>query len=282
MATIVTKAVIEMRLEDENGNSILVRKYQDGVATIKIHTKFYHYEILKEDEEKQTSTTEIEAGLEFFQEINEIEKFISGAFDRESNFNKVINQLFNKPEDEEFLAFELIIEDATAIIMKENSSIYDIEETINNAVNRAVISELKRMAESLVKENMIQDQVEAILEYQEVPYVSEQAEERVNEICEEYCDKLDDSEENEIDPNFAIEFITYVYYMIVEMHADYKIAIKTAYETFQSIDYGLESTNDELNSIKIVEKYLKYGKEIREWYENKAHQELIADLDFFK
>lgn len=253
MTTIVNNYSRTVVFQDTNENFIEVCQFKDGFAYVDI-----------------TSRIMVDAkGIKSIKIVNRecIVRFISGCFEEGSNFKEKLFEAFNVDESMEFIGF--ILGDKEKI-SKENSDVWGIEEALHCLVN-SYEAELRKETEKMLKE-YTQKRDEIFKAANRVAF-----EAKDGYTAEDIQNELESLKEDNGQVQFAIIFALYTRYVMEEENLEIHRAADKTYEEIVEYVYPKVSPEDLENIINWLEKYWKYGKEIKEWYIDK----MVKDLNGF-
>lgn len=255
MATIVTNVSKTVVFQDSNGNNIEVCNFKDGFVYLYLQIQV----LLTQDGTKSVEISNRKG----------IVQFISGCFEEGSNFKEMLFEEFNLDENTNFKGFMLPMGER---IEKENSDIWSIEESLHNFIAE-YIKEANIYAENSNKE--AQEKYIEIVETLEKNGMECKNENQIQEI-EEIIESLDE-ESNEI--QIAMILASYTSYLMQKENLEFSKAADKAYEEIEKYVFGVIGKEDLQEAINWLERYWKYGDEIKEWYINKTMKEFNGFAD---
>lgn len=248
MTTIVNNFSRTVVFQDTNENSIEVCLVKNGFAYVNIQSKVI------------VSSSGVEEVI--IPNIDRMASFISGCFEENSNFKEKLFEAFNIDPSEEFQGFVLGDGENTPKIIKENSDVLGVVETLYN-LRREYEQYLRVSAEKMLNE-----------QNQKVNEILEKAKSVMFEPKNGYTvlDVSNAIESSKVDKNiiiFANLLAQYSQYFIQKEKLEIFEAFDKAYEDITEYACQIDSPESFEQSIKWLKEYWKYGKEIEEWYINK-------------
>ena len=241
--------------ENEKGFEVTIESFEDGLAVIEIPVDV---DVVPEE------------GRIYFKIVYEDEyvSFMSGAFNKDSNFKDELLRVYGCDQKEKFVGFKLQIqelvyctvtkEDSSALTIRENMRImvYNFANEIMNEANRE-ISEYDK------KFKLLND----ILGRTELRFKNYRAE-------AEYEENLQGMDIDEI--GFAEDFVTYVQYLIRQKKFNVPEAVQETYKFFDSINV-IEVGS--LPILRFICHYCLYGEEIIKSYFDIQMQKFNDELN---
>lgn len=255
MATIVTNVSKTVVFQDSNKNCIQVCNFKDGFVYLYMEIKI----LVTENGAKNIEISNEE----------ELVQFISGCFEEESNFKEVLFEAFNIDENTQFNGFLLPMGEK---IEKENSDIWSIEEVLHNVITEYA-KKLSEYTENSIKET--QEKYDEIIDTIEDIGFECKDESQIQEV-KELIENLE--EENE-EIQIAIIFASYTINLIRKENLEFSQAADKAYEEIERYVFKKITKENLQKTINWLEKYWKYGYEIKEWYINRTMKEFNGFAD---
>lgn len=238
-------------LTDE-GFSVYVDDFKDGFAYIEIPTG-----ITYKDENVYVMVLH----------LREYVQFISGCFEKDSNFKEKIFRAFGCTKETELKGIRISIQEFYQFITAENSFVIKVEEIIEKLLLDFTMQVLKEEQEEDAIHEERTKEIVKLLDSLDIAFRSDKAEDEYEEAPTEISDE---------DLGYGEDFIKYVQYLHREKERDIFDAVKETYTTF--VGYWSIPQNDG-QIMKFICKYCRYGDEIYEAYTEILTQAFADELD---
>ena len=238
-------------LTDE-GFSVYVDDFKDGFAYIEIPT-----DIIYKDENVSVIALH----------LKEYVQFISGSFEKDSNFKEKIFRAFGCTKETEFKGIRVSIQEFHQFITVENSFVIKVEEIIENLLVDFTVQVLKEEQEEDAIHKERTKEINKLLESLDIAFRSDKAEDEYEEAPTEISNE---------DLGYGEDFVKYVQYLHREKDQDIFDAVIETYITF--VGYWTVPENDG-QIMNFICKYCKYGDEIFEAYTEILTQAFADELD---
>ena len=238
-------------LTDE-GFSVYVDDFKDGFAYIEIPT-----DIIYKDENVSVIALH----------LKEYVQFISGSFEKDSNFKEKIFRAFGCTKETEFKGIRVSIQEFHQFITVENSFVIKVEEIIENLLVDFTVQVLKEEQEEDAIHKERTKEINKLLESLDIAFRSDKAEDEYEEAPTEISNE---------DLGYGEDFVKYVQYLHREKDQDIFDAVIETYTTF--VGYWTVPENDG-QIMNFICKYCKYGDEIYEAYTEILTQAFADELE---
>ena len=236
----------------EEGFSVYVDDFKEGFAYIEIPT-----EVKYKDENVSVIALY----------LKEYAQFISGCFEKDSNFKEKIFRVFGCTKETEFKGIRVSIEEFHQFITVENSFVIKVEEIIKKLLLDFTVQVLKEEQEEDAIHKERTKEINKLLESLDIAFRSDKAEDEYEEAPTEISDE---------DLGYGEDFIKYVQYLHREKDQDIFDAVIETYTTF--IGYWTLPENDG-QIMNFICKYCKYGDEIFDAYAEILTQAFADEID---
>lgn len=238
-------------LTDE-GFSVYVDDFKDGFAYIEIPTG-----ITYKDENVYVMVLH----------LREYAQFISGCFEKDSNFKEKIFRAFGCTKETEFKGIRVSIQEFYQFITAENSFVIKVEEIIKKLLLDFTAQVLKEEQEEDAIHKERTKEIVKFLESLDIAFRSDKAEDEYEEAPTEISNE---------DLGYGEDFVKYVQYLHREKDQDIFDAVIETYTTF--IGYWTVPENDG-QIMNFICKYCRYGDEIYEAYTEILTQAFADELE---
>lgn len=238
-------------LTDE-GFSVYVDDFKDGFAYIEIPTG-----ITYKDENVYVMVLH----------LREYVQFISGCFEKDSNFKEKLFRAFGCTKETEFKGIRVSIQEFHQFITVENSFVIKVEEIIKNLLVDFTVQVLKEEQEEDAIHKKRTKEINELLESLDIAFRSDKAEDEYEEAPTEISNE---------DLGYGEDFVKYVQYLHREKDQDIFDAVIETYTTF--IGYWTVPENDG-QIMNFICKYCRYGDEIYEAYTEILTQAFADELE---
>lgn len=238
-------------LTDE-GFSVYVDDFKDGFAYIEIPTG-----ITYKDENVYVMVLH----------LREYAQFISGCFEKDSNFKEKIFRAFGCTKETEFKGIRVSIQEFYQFITAENSFVIKVEEIIKKLLLDFTAQVLKEEQEEDAIHKERTKEIVKFLESLNIAFRSDKAEDEYEEAPTEISNE---------DLGYGEDFVKYVQYLHREKDQDIFDAVIETYTTF--IGYWTVPENDG-QIMNFICKYCRYGDEIYEAYTEILTQAFADELE---
>ena len=199
--------------------------------------------------------------------LKEYAQFISGCFEKDSNFKEKIFRAFGCTKETEFKGIRVSIQEFHQFITVENSFVIKVEEIIKKLLVDFTVQVLKEEQEEDAIHKERTKEIVKLLDSLDIAFRSDKAEDEYEEAPTEISDE---------DLGYGEDFIKYVQYLHREKERDIFDAVKETYTTFERY-WGSPENDGQI--MKFICKYCRYGDEIYEAYTEILTQAFADELD---
>lgn len=241
MRTIIKNVKKAFYFKDEKGYEVLVDGFEDGFVMIKMPIAVTRYE--------DKIAVSIVDG-------NNLISFLSGCFDKKSNFIEMLFETYECDSNAEFLGFKLRTGDMSCTVTKENSAFYSIKEIIENFLGIYIEAEAEKINKRTDEYNKEREDLDNFLDSLDVAFKCSQAEDK-------YIEEAEGVDEDFL--GYGQDFVALVQNFVEEEGYNISDAVNETYRRFDSISFNIE---EGLESIRFICRFCLYGDEIYESYFN--------------